>query len=97
MELNESQDFDAEIAEGVVLVDFHAQWCGPCRQLGPVLEQLTDVKIVKVDVDQHQQLAVKYGVTSIPAMIFFKDGENKHAVLGVQPKHILQSKIDELQ
>jgi thioredoxin 1 len=74
-----------------VVVDFWAEWCGPCKMLGPVLDEIATekagtVRIVKVNVDEEPDLAVEYGITNIPALFFFKDGELKHKALGVQPK-----------
>ena len=73
-----SDSFDSLISDGVVVVDFFADWCGPCRMLGPVLEELSnsrsDVKVVKINVDKDEDLARKYGVMSIPALYLFKDG-----------------------
>lgn len=88
-----------EITEsGVVVVDFWAAWCGPCRMIAPVLEELAterqDITVAKLDVDEHPQLAAKYGVMSIPTLLFFKDGELKDSSIGVVPKNVLLSKID---
>ena len=83
-------DFERTISEGIVLVDFYASWCGPCRMLGPVIEDLqrdlSDLKIIKIDVDENQDLAMKYSVMSIPTLILFKDGNviDKHQ--GFLPK-----------
>ena len=88
--VNES-DFREQVLEnsGTVLVDFWANWCGPCRMLGPVLEQLAadrpDVTVAKVDVDQNQGLAARYGVMSIPTVVFFKDGKEIGRKVGVMP------------
>lgn len=68
-------NFDSLVSEGVVIVDFFANWCGPCKMLGPVLEELSDVKVVKIDVDQEEDLARRFGVMSIPALYLFKDGK----------------------
>ena len=76
------QDFSQQIAEGVVLVDFWATWCGPCKMIAPVLEEIDaemsdQVKIVKLDVDNNQATAAEYQVMSIPSLLLFKDGESK--------------------
>ena len=96
MELTESADFETEVKEGVVLVDFHATWCGPCRALAPILEDLTDVKILKVNVDDHSELSGALGVTAMPTLLFFKNGEQVEKIQGVQPREALQAKVDEL-
>ncbi|MCL2563770.1 MAG: thioredoxin [Oscillospiraceae bacterium] len=83
-------NFDASIAEGVTLVDFFADWCGPCKMLGPVIDELASKfegqhKIYKVDVDTEEELAVRYGVMTIPTVILFKDGEELDKRIGVHP------------
>lgn len=71
---NSDENFD-KIIEDRVLVDFYADWCGPCRMLGPVLEKINDVDIIKVNVDEAGELAKKYGVMSIPCVILFESGK----------------------
>jgi thioredoxin 1 len=83
--------FEQEVlqSEGKVLVDFWADWCGPCHAVAPVLDRIAeerDLKLVKVNIDQEQELAMRYGVASIPLMILFENGEPIAQVVGAQPK-----------
>ena len=89
------QTFNEEVSECTVLVDFWATWCGPCKMIAPVLEELDsemgdDVKIVKLDVDENQETAQKFGVMSIPTLILFKNGEQVDQAHGYQPKDALK-------
>ncbi|SEQ83158.1 thioredoxin [Piscibacillus halophilus] len=89
------QTFNEEVSDGLVLVDFWAAWCGPCKMIAPVLEELDSemndqIKIVKLDVDENQETAQKFGVMSIPTLILFKDGEKVDQAMGFQPKDALQ-------
>lgn len=91
--LEKASDFDALIKEGVVLVDFFAEWCGPCRMLGPVLDdvskELSDVKILKVDVDKFGVLAQQFSIHTIPTMKLFKDGSAVATKVGFLAKEPL--------
>jgi len=86
-----TSEFDGAIASGLCLVDFWATWCGPCRMLAPVIENLAasydgSVKVCKVDIDQEMDLASRFGVMSIPTVILFKDGVKVAQSVGVQPE-----------
>ncbi|SDD41188.1 thioredoxin 1 [Terribacillus halophilus] len=87
-------NFNTETSQGLVLADFWATWCGPCKMIAPVLEEIDGemsdkVKIVKLDVDENQATAGKFGVMSIPTLLLFKDGEVVDQVIGYQPKEAL--------
>lgn len=96
MEVINEKQFEELVlnSKGKVLVDFFATWCGPCKMLHPVLESVSkevpEVKIYKVDVDEEQELAAKYQVSSIPYMVLFQDGKPVQKVLGYQPKEIIK-------
>jgi thioredoxin 1 len=100
--LNDVTDttFQAEVleAEQAVLVDFWAPWCGPCRVVAPVLEEIAaereDLTIVKLNVDENQQTAAKYEVLSIPTMILFKNGQVAKKIIGAYPKKRLQAELE---
>lgn len=96
-ELN-SSNFDSETAGGFVLVDFWAPWCGPCRMQAPVLEKLADAaeisaKIMKLNTDESPDIAQKFGISSIPTLIVFKDGQEIDRMVGVQSEEALKAKL----
>lgn len=84
----------SEAESGVAVVDFSATWCGPCKMLAPVLEEISGelegkINFFNIDVDENQDLAAKYGITSIPALLVLKDGEKQDMQVGFQPKDAL--------
>jgi thioredoxin 1 len=96
-------NFDSEVLnhKGKVLVDFFASWCGPCKMLAPVIEKLAEeyagkVKIGKLDVDDNQNVSMKYEIQSIPTLILFKDGQMVDKMMGFQSAETLKQKLDSL-
>jgi len=94
--------FEEEVLEGsketAVLVDFWAEWCGPCHAVSPVLEKIADerageLKLVKVNIDENQDLAMRYGIQSIPNMILFEAGQPKANAVGAMPKGMLERSL----
>lgn len=97
----ENEDFNSLINSGVCLVDFYAEWCGPCKMLAPVLESIASsrdnsYKIIKVDVDKHDDLARKYGIMSVPTMLIMKDGNIEKSMVGYLPEEVIVNELNKL-
>ena len=99
-EINAEEYSEIVNSSNPVVIDFHATWCGPCKVLSPILEELNDeiedVEFVKLDVDQHPQIAGQNQVMGVPTVVILKDGEVKERFVGVQPKEVIKEKIDAL-
>lgn len=97
MEILNDTNFDSAIASGITVVDFFANWCGPCKMLTPILEEtaseMPEIKFYKVDVDVSNALAARYQVSSIPNLIIFKDGKAVDQIIGFAPKNQIIDKI----
>jgi len=102
LELNQNNSEELLSQKKVTVLDFWAEWCGPCRMLSPIIDQLSadnegkDVSIIKVNVDKNQDLAAKFGVRGIPTVVVLKDGEEKTKMVGFKEKSEYQSIIDGL-
>jgi thioredoxin 1 len=102
LELNQNNVQETLKEKKVTVLDFWAPWCGPCRMLGPIIDELgvdntdKDVTVAKINVEENQELAVKYGVRGIPTVIIFKDGEEQTRKVGIAPKTEFQTIIDGL-
>ena len=99
--INNQSEFESEVvqADVPIIVDFWAEWCGPCRSIAPVLQEIADekngsVKIVKVNVDENPDLAQRFEIRSIPTMLFYKDGLVKDVAVGASPKQTIIDKLD---
>lgn len=89
--------FNNAIANGTALVDFYADWCGPCRMVSPIVDEIaeerSDITVGKVNVDDENALSMKYGVVSIPTLIVFKDGQEKTRIVGARPKAAILAEL----
>ncbi len=92
-----SQNFESEINANTTLVDFYADWCGPCKMIAPIVEEIAnerdDITVGKVNVDDDGALAMKYNVVSIPTLIVFKDGKEQSRIVGYRPKDAILAEL----
>ncbi|MFQ5654484.1 MAG: thioredoxin [Planctomycetota bacterium] len=103
LEIN-NDNFETEIVESgsVAMIDFYATWCGPCKTIAPIVEELAGeyadrgVKVAKVDIDNAQELATRYGIQGVPTLMFFKGGEKVDQIVGAQPRPVIEKKIQDL-
>ena len=91
----ENENLHDVIQEGIWIVDFYADWCGPCKMLGPVLESI-DAKILKVNIDKHEELATEFGIMSIPTICFFKDGKIIKREIGFRNKEEIEKLLNNI-
>ena len=99
-DINAEEYAEIVSSSNTVVIDFHATWCGPCKVLSPILEELDDeiegVEFVKLDVDQHPEIAGANGVMGVPTVVMLKGGEVKERFVGVQPKEVIKEKVSAL-
>lgn len=94
-----SQTFDEAVAEGTTLIDFWAEWCGPCKMIAPMIDELASeyegkAKVVKINIDNEGDLAARFSVNSIPTLLIIKDGEEAKRFIGVTPKSEISAALD---
>ncbi len=96
------QDFDEHVikGKGLILVDFWAEWCGPCRMVAPILEELAveyegQITVTKLNVDENRGTAARFGIRSIPTLLFFKDGSQVEQIIGAVPKSTIKAKVQQ--
>ena len=99
MEIINEKNFAEKTKNGIVVVDFFANWCGPCRMMAPILESIQKeigdkISIYKVDVDESEELSRKFGVMSIPTLVIFKNGEEQNKLIGLRPKDSLMTEFN---
>ena len=94
----DEQNFEKEIAQGTTLVDFYADWCGPCQMLSPIIEEIAserdDIKVGKLNIDDAREIAISLGIESIPTLMVFKDGVLSKKVVGYRPKDAILDILD---
>jgi thioredoxin 1 len=99
MKINSVEEFERNIKDGKVLVDFYADWCPPCRMLSPIVEEIEskkNVKVLKVNVDELRDLALRYQIFSIPTLIIFKDGREADRIIGLVPKDEIIRRLEKV-
>ena len=98
IKVNKSNFEEIKNSQKPVLLDFYADWCGPCRMVGPIIEEIAnerdDIVVGKVNVDEEEELAMRFGIMSIPTLIVFKDGKPVNQTMGVQPKAAILGLLD---
>ncbi|MCB2342870.1 thioredoxin [Clostridium estertheticum] len=99
VKITEDNEFKREIETGVVVVDFFATWCPPCKMLAPIFDKLSlemegKVKFTKVDVDSSTNIASEYNITNVPAIVIFKNGKKKEMLVGFRPKESIEAQIE---
>jgi thioredoxin 1 len=98
MKIINSEEFKNIRNDGKVVVDFYADWCGPCKMLSPILEEVSedhqDIKFVKINVDENEELAAEFGIMSIPAVFMLKDGNIVNKFLGAQSKRVVEEQVE---
>jgi thioredoxin 1 len=98
----DANQFQKEVLDynGIVVVDFYAEWCGPCKMMGPAIDELSEdskiAKFVKIDVDKNQDLAGQFNIFSIPTLVFFKNGQPVHQLSGMQAKEAILAEVEKL-
>jgi len=92
----ENEKLEDLVKDGTYIVDFYADWCGPCKMIGTVLEKMDDVKVIKINTDSHQELAIKFGVMSIPTLVFFKNGVEVKKEIGFKTEEEIRSILKEI-
>ena len=94
----DANNFEQTVSQGVALVDFYADWCGPCRMLAPVIEEIaeerTDITVGKLNISDHPEIAANFGVVSIPTLILFKDGVEQKRIVGARPKKAILAELE---